>query len=98
MFGQPTTFRSKVFFPILLLVLTTVISSAYLYARRQGAIIERDLQKRGDTIVRMLAQNSKVGVAAMSVESMDEALNGIREIDDVVGAAVYDQQGLLLRS
>ena len=98
MFGQRATFRSKVFFPILLLVLTTVMSSAYLYAQRQGAIIERDLQKRGDTIVRILAQNIKVGVAAMSIESMDEALNGIREIDDVVGAAVYDRRGLLLRA
>jgi signal transduction histidine kinase len=98
MFGQRATLRSKVFFPILLLVLTTVTSAAYLYARRQGAIIEMDLQKRGDTIVRILAQNIKVGVVAMSVESMNEALNGIRSIDDVVGAAVYDREGLLLMS
>jgi signal transduction histidine kinase len=92
-----STFRSKVFFPILSLVLTTVALMGYLYVLRQSAIIEKDLVKRGDSLVTVLAKNLKLGISTRSDEYMDEAMKSTVDIDDVLGVRVYASDGKALR-
>jgi PAS domain S-box-containing protein len=90
-------FRSKVFFPILFLVIAVVTSLAYLFVIRQTAIIEKDLNKRADLLVMVLANNLKVGILAGSEEFIGGAVKSATDIDDVLGVSVYDAKGSILR-
>ncbi len=93
-----STFRSKVFFPILFLVLATVSSMGSLYVYTQNRLLEKELGKRGESLVTVLAKNLKVGLMTRSDEFIDEAITGALDIDDVMGVRVYGFDGKVLRS
>jgi hypothetical protein len=97
MIGGMSTFRAKVFFPILFLVLAIVFSTGYLYVLRQGAVIESGLEKRGRALVEILAKGLRVGISTRSDEYIDEAMKNVLEVDDVLGARVFDSDDRVLR-
>jgi signal transduction histidine kinase len=97
MIGGMSTFRAKVFFPILFLVLAIVFSTGYLYVLRQGAVIESGLEKRGRGLVEILAKSLRVGISTRSDEYIDEAMKNVLEVDDVLGARVFDSDDRVLR-
>jgi putative nucleotidyltransferase with HDIG domain len=97
MLKGPSTFKTRVFSPILLLVLATVSLMGYLYILRQSAVIERDLEKRGQSFVTILARNLKIGLLTRSNEYIDEAVESVVDLDDVLSVRVYDTHGKVLR-
>lgn len=97
MIRRISTFRAKIFFPILFLVLAIVFSTGYLYVLRQSAVIESGLEKRGKTLVEILAKSLKVGISTRSNEYIDEALKNAIEVDDVLGVRVFDSDDRALR-
>ncbi len=90
------SFQTRVFINILLLILATCFSLAFLFARNQTSLLEKDLMEDGINSAKVLASNLRLGLMTGGDEFLTEPLQGIMEQDDVLQVAVYGEHGNLV--
>ena len=76
-------------------ILTTVASSAFFYARTKNIIFD-NLQKKGSTISTNLSYIAKYGVLTEDTAALNELVQGAMQTEDVVYIIIQDEQGKVL--
>jgi hypothetical protein len=92
MFRDTSKFRSKVFFPILFLVLATVAQW-----RLSSDKLKSSKRNERESLIAVLAKNLKIGILTRSDEYIEEAIKSVVDLDDILGVRVYDSDGKVLR-
>jgi signal transduction histidine kinase len=78
-----------------LIVVTSAILSVFLI-ERQGLLIQRELEKRGESMVRNLAHNAEYGVLVENASLLLNLMQGVYQEEEVVYIAIRDREGNLL--
>lgn len=78
-----------------LIVVTSAILSVFLI-QRQSLLIQTELEKRGESMVRSLAHNSEYGVLVESRQLLFNLMEGLFLEEEVVHIAMLDREGKLL--
>jgi signal transduction histidine kinase/HAMP domain-containing protein len=79
----------------LLIVITSTLLSWYLI-RRQSILIERELGKRAESLVRNLAFNSEYGVLVENQALLLNLMKGLSQEEDVRYITIQDRSGKIL--
>lgn len=78
-----------------LILVTSVILSVFLI-ERQSLLIQRELEKRGEYMVRNLAHNSEYGVLVESKQMLSNLMEGLILEEEVVHVCIRNRKGELL--
>ena len=78
-----------------LIVVTSAILSVFLI-QRQSMLIQTELEKRGESMVRSLAHNSEYGVLVESRQLLFNLMEGLFLEEEVVHIAIMDRERELL--
>jgi signal transduction histidine kinase len=78
-----------------LILVTSVILSVFLI-ERQSLLIQRELVKRGEYMVRNLAHNSEYGVLVESKQMLSNLMEGLILEEEVVHVCIRNRKGELL--
>jgi signal transduction histidine kinase len=78
-----------------LILLTSVILSGFLI-KRQSLLIQRELEKRGESMVRNLAHNSEYGVLVENKSLLLNLMEGLYQEEEVVYILIQDKSGKIL--
>jgi signal transduction histidine kinase len=79
----------------LLILVTSVILSVFLI-ERQSLLIQRELEKRGESMVRNLAHNSEYGVLVENKPLLLNLMEGLYQEEEVVCITIRDSKGNVL--
>ncbi len=78
-----------------LILATSVILSGFLI-KRQSLLIQRELEKRGESMVRNLAHNSEYGVLVENKSLLLNLMEGLYQEEEVVYIIIQDKKGNIL--
>ncbi len=78
-----------------LILITSVLLSGYLI-KRQSSLIERELEKRAESLVRNLAFNSEYGVLVENQTLLLNLMKGLSQEEDVNYIVIQDRKGKVL--
>ncbi len=78
-----------------LILITSVILSVFLI-EKQSQLIQRELEKRGESMVRNLAHNSEYGVLVESEHLLSNLMEGLFLEEEVVHVDIRDKRGRIL--
>jgi len=78
-----------------LILVTSVILSVFLI-ERQSLLIQRELEKRGESMVRNLAHNSEYGVLVENKYLLFNLMEGLYQEEEVVYIIIQDRKGNIL--
>jgi HAMP domain-containing protein len=96
--GRKFPFGLKVRFVLIisgLILFTSVILSGFLI-KKQSEVIQGELEKRGETLVRNLAYNSEYGVLVENRDMLSNLIKGLFQEEDVVYVLIQDKNGNIL--
>ncbi len=79
----------------LLILVTSVILSGFLI-EKQSLLIQRELEKRGESMVRNLAHNSEYGVIVENKPLLLNLMEGLYQEEEVVYITIRDRKGTVL--
>ncbi len=79
----------------LLISVTSIILSVFLI-ERQSLLIQTELEKRGESLVRNLAHTSEYGVLVESKHLLANLMKGLFQEEDVVYIIIQDKRGDIL--
>jgi two-component system NtrC family sensor kinase len=78
-----------------LIVVTSAILSGFLI-KKQSLLIQKEMGKRGESMVRNLAHNSEYGVLVENKSLLLNLMGGLFQEDEVVHISIKDRNGQLL--
>jgi signal transduction histidine kinase/HAMP domain-containing protein len=78
-----------------LILLTSVILSVFLI-EKQSQLIQRELEKRGESMARNLAHNSEYGVLVESDQLLSNLMEGLFLEEEVMQVAIRNRKGAVL--
>jgi len=78
-----------------LILVTSAILSVFLI-ERQSLLIQRELEKRGESMVRNLAHNAEYGVLVENRPLLLNLMEGVYQEEEVVYITIRDRKGKLL--
>ena len=78
-----------------LILFTSVILSGFLI-KKQGELIQRELDKRGESLVKNLAYNSEYGVLVENKDLLWNLIKGLAQQEDVAYIMIQDRNGDVL--
>jgi len=90
--GMKTKFVLTISF---LILVTSVILSVFLI-ERQSLLIQKELEKRGESMVRNLAHNSEYGVLVENKHLLVNLMSGLYQEEEVVHITILNKRGELL--
>ena len=92
------TFGLKMRFVLIisaLILFTSVILSGFLI-KKQSELIQRELEKRGESLVKNLAYNSEYGVLVENKDLLLNLIKGLSQQEDVAYIIIQDRNGNIL--
>jgi len=92
------TFGLKMRFVLIisfLILFTSVILSGFLI-KKQSELIQRELEKRGESLVKNLAYNSEYGVLVENKDLLLNLIRGLSQQEDVAYIIIQDRNGNIL--
>ncbi len=92
----PVGLKTKFVLTISFLILVTSVVLSVFLIEKQNRLIQRELEKRGESMVRSLAHNSEYGVLVESELLLSNLLEGLFLEEEVVHVAIRDKRGKLL--
>ena len=92
------TFRARVFWSFIPIVLLLFASVALLTVRQQTGLVEREFVKRGLEMARTLAHTTELGVLAEDEHLLMSSMRGAAAEPDVSYVLIYADTGELLAS
>lgn len=78
-----------------LILFTSVILSGFLI-KKQSELIQRELDKRGESLVKNLAHNSEYGVLVENEDMLQNLITGLSQEEDVIFVIIQDKNGNIL--
>jgi two-component system NtrC family sensor kinase len=78
-----------------LILFTSVILSGFLI-KKQSQVIHRELDKRGESLVKNLAYNSEYGVLVENKDLLLNLIKGLAQQEDVAYVMIQDRKGDIL--
>ncbi len=78
-----------------LILFTSVILSAFLI-KKQSGLIHKELEKRGESLVKNLAYNSEYGVLVENQDLLRNLIKGLAQQEDVAYIVIQDRKGTVL--
>ncbi|MCK4427184.1 MAG: HAMP domain-containing protein, partial [candidate division Zixibacteria bacterium] len=78
-----------------LILFTSVILSGFLI-KKQSELIQRELEKRGEALVKNLAYNSEYGVLVENKDLLWNLIKGLAQQEDVAYIVIQDRNGNVL--
>jgi len=88
--------KAKFVLTISFLILTTSAILSVFLIQRQSLLIERELEKRGESLVRNLAYNSEYGVLVENKALLLNLMKGLYQEEDVAYIIIQDREGNVL--
>lgn len=91
--GRKFPFGLKMRFVLIissLILFTSVILSGFLI-KKQSELIQRELEKRGESLVKNLAHNSEYGVLVQNEDLLLNLIQGISQEEDVIFVLIQDK-------
>jgi signal transduction histidine kinase/uncharacterized protein YpmB len=78
-----------------LILFTSIILSGFLI-KKQSELIQRELEKRGESLVKNLAHNSEYGVLVENEDMLQNLIKGLSQEEDVIFVLIQDKKGSIL--
>ena len=78
-----------------LILFTSLILSGFLI-KKQGELIQTELEKRGESLVKNLAYNSEYGVLVENKDMLQNLIKGLAQQEDVAYVMIQDKEGNIL--
>ncbi|MCK4427572.1 MAG: HAMP domain-containing protein, partial [candidate division Zixibacteria bacterium] len=97
-YGRKFPFGLKVKFVLIisgLILFTSLILSGFLI-KKQGELIQTELEKRGESLVKNLAYNSEYGVLVENKDLLQNLIKGLAQQEDVAYITIQDREGNIL--
>lgn len=98
--GTPiTTFQRRYILPFLGVLMLAVSIFVWITLKQQADLLDKELQKKGRSIVEGLSEMSSISILLDDMESLQSNLFQIIDSDeDITNAAIFDVDGSLLLS
>ncbi len=97
-FRAPRTFRARVFWSFIPIILLLFALVAVLTVQQQRRLIEREFVKRGEEMAMSLSRATELGVLAENERLLKSSLRGVASKADVSYVPIYTETGTLLAS
>lgn len=96
-FRHPTMgLKTKFVLTISFLILVTSVILSVFLIQKQSQLIQKELEKRGESMARSLAHNSEYGVLVESEQLLSGLMESLFLEEEVVHVAIRDRRGALL--
>jgi len=92
----PMGLKTKFVLTISFLILVTSVILSVFLIEKQSRLIQRELEKRGESMARNLAHNSEYGVLVESEPLLSNLMEGLFLEEEVVHVAISNRKGTLL--
>jgi signal transduction histidine kinase/CheY-like chemotaxis protein/HAMP domain-containing protein len=88
-----STFRGRIFWSIIPVVLSLLVVHAVMDITEHKRLVMDEFTKRGETLAAALAEASELGVLTEDAQSLDTAMRGVVGNPDVSYVVVYGDKG-----